>query len=196
MKNQKLRYYLRGLGIGILMTAFILGVAGKDTEELTDAQIREKAIALGMVDGETIKLSDLQKEEEIQSEENLPTETETESETTSEPTETETEETGTTKPETAETEESEGEETESTEPEMTESESVEQTEIITFTISSGTSSYTASKNLKEAGLIADARDFDTYLCDNGYAKSLRVGTYEIAVGTSEEEIAKIITGKH
>lgn len=179
MRNRKLRYYLRGLGIGILVTAFILSVAKKNTEELTDAQIKERALALGMVEGDSLVLSDLRKEEETQPSETLPTETETESEQTSE----------------AESSEPETTEPESMEPESMEPESTQQTETITFTIASGTSSYTASRNLEAAGLIEDARAFDTYLCDSGYAKTLRVGTYEIVVGTSEEEIAKIITGK-
>ncbi len=45
----KLRYYMRGLGIGILVTAILMAVTihGK-TERLTDEQIIERAEALGM----------------------------------------------------------------------------------------------------------------------------------------------------
>ena len=45
----KLRYYMRGLGIGILVTAVLMAVTmhGK-TESLTDEQIIERAEALGM----------------------------------------------------------------------------------------------------------------------------------------------------
>lgn len=45
----KLRYYMRGLGIGILVTAILMAVTihGK-TEHLTDEQIIERAEALGM----------------------------------------------------------------------------------------------------------------------------------------------------
>lgn len=59
MKNIKLRYYLRGLGIGVLVTAFIMGTAGKGGTTMTDAQIRERALELGMVDGSSLVLSDL-----------------------------------------------------------------------------------------------------------------------------------------
>ena len=59
MKNIKLRYYLRGLGIGVLVTAFIMGTVGKDENAMTDAQIRERAAELGMVDSSSLVLSDL-----------------------------------------------------------------------------------------------------------------------------------------
>ena len=48
----RLKYYLRGLGIGIVVTAMIMGVsANGKTESLTDAQIIARAKELGMVDG-------------------------------------------------------------------------------------------------------------------------------------------------
>lgn len=52
----KLKYYLRGLGIGIVVTAFIMSSV-KETEKLTDAQIKLRALELGMVE-ETV-LADL-----------------------------------------------------------------------------------------------------------------------------------------
>ena len=45
----KLKYYLRGLGIGILVTAVIMGVTqGSRKETLSDREIRERAAALGV----------------------------------------------------------------------------------------------------------------------------------------------------
>lgn len=49
----KLKYYLRGLGIGMIVTALILGISfshrqGQETQTLTDDQIRERAEQLGM----------------------------------------------------------------------------------------------------------------------------------------------------
>ena len=55
----KLKYYLRGLGIGILVTALIMGATGG--KKLTEDEIRAKALQLGMVEGtNTGVLSDLQ----------------------------------------------------------------------------------------------------------------------------------------
>lgn len=45
----KLKYYLRGVGIGIIVTAIILSVTNQP-EKLTDAQIKMRALELGMVE--------------------------------------------------------------------------------------------------------------------------------------------------
>ena len=47
----KLKYYLRGLGVGVICTAIIMGIAlsGNKKETLTDAEIIERARLLGMV---------------------------------------------------------------------------------------------------------------------------------------------------
>ena len=47
----KLKYYLRGLGVGIICTAIIMGIAlsGNKKEALTDTEIIERARLLGMV---------------------------------------------------------------------------------------------------------------------------------------------------
>lgn len=46
----RLKYYLRGLGIGIIVTAVIMGMSGSRKESLSDREIRERAAALGMVE--------------------------------------------------------------------------------------------------------------------------------------------------
>ena len=61
----KLKYYLRGLGIGIVVTAIIMSFT-KKPEELTDAQIKIRAAQLGMV--EKSVLADIQKENDISQE--------------------------------------------------------------------------------------------------------------------------------
>ena len=50
-----LKYYLRGLGIGIVMTALIMGItaAGKN-KPLSDSEIIERAKALGMTEESTL----------------------------------------------------------------------------------------------------------------------------------------------
>jgi cell division protein YceG involved in septum cleavage len=66
---------------------------------------------------------------------------------------------------------------------------------VTFSVNSGNGSETVARNLQNAGLVENAAAFDKFLCDNGYSRSLRVGKYEIPMGASEEEIAKILTGR-
>lgn len=203
----KLKYYLRGLGIGMAVTALILGISfsgrqGQEAQTLTDEQIRERASELGMVDSSELTLAALQNSAQPQTtmepEVTEESETMTEREATAEPeTTTEPEATAdpemTTKPEVT------------AEPEMTtKPEATKEPELITapeqsqttITIKKGSDSGSVSRVLYEAGLVENAKAFDNYLCNNGYSRSINPGIYEIAPGTSEEEIAKIITGKH
>lgn len=191
----KLKYYLRGLGIGMAVTALILGISfsgrqGQEAQTLTDEQIRERASELGMVDSSELTLAALQNSAQPQ--------------TTMEPEVTEESETMTEREATAEPETTiEPEAT--AEPEMTtKPEATKEPELITapeqsqttITIKKGSDSGSVSRVLYEAGLVENAKAFDNYLCNNGYSRSINPGIYEIAPGTSEEEIAKIITGKH
>ena len=203
----KLKYYLRGLGIGMAVTALILGISfsgrqGQEAQTLTDEQIRERASELGMVDSSELTLAALQNSAQPQ--------TTMEPEVTEEPKPT-TEPENTTEPEATAELETTTEPKATTEPEMTtesemttEPEATEEPELITapeqsqttITIKKGSDSGSVSRVLYEAGLVENAKAFDNYLCNNGYSRSINPGIYEIAPGTSEEEIAKIITGKH
>ena len=60
----KLRYYLRGLGIGIVITAFLMGFTkGSAKETLSDDEIIARAEKLGMVQSSVLS-SDLNHEEQ------------------------------------------------------------------------------------------------------------------------------------
>lgn len=60
----KLRYYLRGLGIGIVITALLMGLTkGSAKETLSDDEIIARAEALGMVQSSVLS-SDLNHEEQ------------------------------------------------------------------------------------------------------------------------------------
>ena len=62
MKNRNLRYYLRGLGVGIFVSVLILCLTQKGQGTMTDEQIRERAEQLGMVNSTGLVLADLQKD--------------------------------------------------------------------------------------------------------------------------------------
>ena len=50
----KLKYYLRGLGLGIVLTAIIMGVVlGKNNSKMSDEEIKKRAKQLGMVEAES-----------------------------------------------------------------------------------------------------------------------------------------------
>ena len=203
----KLKYYLRGLGIGMAVTALILGISfsgrqGQEAQTLTDEQIRERASELGMVDSSELTLAALQNSAQPQTtmepEVTEESETMTEPEATAEP-ETTTEPEATAEPETTTEPEATAAPEMTTEPEATKEPELitapEQSQT-TITIKKGSDSGSVSRVLYEAGLVENAKAFDNYLCNNGYSRSINPGIYEIAPGTSEEEIAKIITGKH
>ncbi len=202
----KLKYYLRGLGIGIVVTAIVMGIAlgGTTTiEPLSDEEIKQRAVEMGMVEGKY--LSDIQKMSIASEEKDAKEELSTEVQSTEEPN---TEELST---EESSTEEQSTEELSSEEPSTEESSSTEPStdnptgeepnvsdqdgELVSIVISRGDSSWSVSKALEAAGLVTDAKAYDEYLCGNGYDKSLNIGSYEIAKGSSNEEIAHIITKK-
>lgn len=59
--NKRIRFYMRGLGVGIIITALILmisDIANGKNGGLTDAQIKERAAALGMVEASSYSLTD------------------------------------------------------------------------------------------------------------------------------------------
>ena len=242
--NTKIRFYMRGLGIGILVTALILiAVNLKNNKgEMTDAEIRERAAALGMVDANSYSLTDAasamnaEKEDaaetgepqtdehetdelnEVNPEEGTASEEEAGSETEAEeakPEETEAEEVKAeeTKPEETEAEEVKPDETkveeagpeetkaEETKPEETKTEEPAAQETkpaegskVTISIARGAASETAAATLAGAGLIEDAADFNSYMIRNGYDRRIHPGTFEILMGSSYEEICKIIAG--
>jgi len=224
MKKIKLQYYLRGLGVGILVTAVIMGTAlPVQKQELSDTEIKKKAAELGMVDANSLVLSDLQEEQSATAEStDSPEETESVSSETEPvqevPEGTETvEEAQTETPEASGQEDNELAQTEMmpteetiTEDALSESEGMEPQEqasqpkvtgvvnedgsAVTITIQSGANSYSVSKVLADMGLVSDAKVFDKFLCNAGYSKKIHTGNHVITVGMDEEEIAKKITG--
>ncbi len=201
----KIKYFMRGLGIGILFTAIVFFLADRFTGQsgqMTDQAIIERAKQLGMVEKEIISE---QKSEEVANN-NVSEETEdipvsndrTEAEqtqttevlTTEEPPAENTEETATEET-AAENSGSDEEESNDTDEETDPADE----ETITFTVRSGASSDSISRKLKQAGMIEDANEFDNYLISNGYSGRIRVGTYELKKGMTFEEIARIISSR-
>lgn len=179
----KLKYYLRGLGIGILVTAVIMGVTqGSRKETLSDREIRERAAALGMVEPGN-SLADLEAAETPAATE-IPEAAETPAATKI--------------PEAIET--PAATEAPAATPEVTarptqKPAEEEEGSSYTFEIQAGDSSYQVAYRLQQAGLVADARDFDNYLCSKGYDRKLKTGSYEIPETATEEEISEILCGR-
>ena len=214
----KLKYYMRGLGIGIVVAAVLMGIAlGGDKERLSDDEIMARAKALGMV--ESSVLADLNKDKETEINPENDTQSEAEDET-QEPSQDEPVKEPQSEQQTdpEEEQQSEPEKEQQSEPKdepQTEPEKEPQTEpdnqpdaeaqnppqedaqeeYVTLVIERGESSVSVSRSLAELGLVESAKDYDRYLCSNGYDKSIKVGTHKIKVGSTEKEIAEIISRK-
>ncbi len=245
------KYYFRGLGLGMIVTAVIMGIAlsgGTKKREMTDEEVIARAKELGMIedtrllepsdeeekepeDGETAADTPVKKDVAVKPEAeqkptvDTPESVQTPTVDTPEPVQTPTsvspaetkpaqettpaagaekpkadtnemnkqdddgesaqvkaEEDETEKPSSAGTEESGGASTPSS-------------GTKSVTIVGGDSSYTIAKKLEAAGVVSSASSYDTYLCEHGYDKKLRAGTFQIPAGATEEQIAKIVTGQ-
>lgn len=212
----KLRYYLRGLGIGIVITAiFFLVSDNSSSQTMSDEMIKARARELGMV--ENTVLADLSVPEEMTTEEESTpvvetTEEETEEETTLEETTEEAvseEEAAASAAEPSEAEpepeppaeepSSQEAESQAVVPEAEPSESAEpsepvspNTEPVSIIVNRGEGSDTVSRRLYEAGLVPDANEYDRYLMTNGYDKRISTGEHSIPAGASWDEIARIL----
>lgn len=239
------RYYLRGLGVGIAVTAVIMGVMTSRDAKMTDREVIARAKELGMVES-TVLLDE--NDEASNGEEGADADNETEEEAGAageDPagdgtvpdageeaggkdaneavdvtgTGAEDDRSGSEAgdmPENEDTGEPDmddadrqtaadgGQEPESAEEDAGQEDKVtseeEKKALITsaavkkITVNSGDGSHTVAQKLADAGVIISAQSFDDYLCQYGYDKKLRTGTFSIPADASDEQIARIVTG--
>lgn len=67
--------------------------------------------------------------------------------------------------------------------------------VLKITISKGDDSGTVARKLRNAGLIENAAEYDAYLMQHGYDKKLNTGTKEISITDSWQEMAEKLTKK-
>lgn len=177
----KLKYYLRGLGIGILVTAAILTIVYHTKGSMSDSQIKKRAAQLGMVmastEEDTLFAQTTQADTTIEETGTISVEettmvVETTEAVTEAPTEKPTE-----KPTEAPTEKP-------TEPAAAEA---------VLTISPGMYSESVSAELTRLGIITNQKEFNSYLVNNGYAERIQTGDFKVKADMSYDEIARIIT---
>lgn len=182
----KLKYYLRGLGIGIICTAIIMGIAlsGNKKETLTDAEIIERARLLGMVmEGEAEEPAEDEEPPKVRGP--LNEKKEEKQEDISDP-----QESGEDNSDTPSQPEGNEEEMPDSQPQEGDTQGTVQ-----FEIKSGEFSDVISQKLFEIGLVTDANAFNQYLTQKGADDSLRVGVYQIPKGATDDEIIQILQGK-
>lgn len=181
----KLKYYMRGLGLGIILTTIIFTIANPK-EKLSDAQIKERAQELGM---ELKEDSGLDKAMEKLDLTLTPAPAQTaEKKPEAKPTPTQsiwpslTPAAATQAPTAAPTRK----------PAKSAKSKLPDNEI-TFTIKDGMSSRKVAKLLEEKGIIEDASDFNKYIQKKGKEGVIRVGTYSLTKNANYDIIIKFIT---
>lgn len=176
----KLKYYLRGMGIGIIVTTIILAISFSRREvEISDEQVMVRAAALGMVMPEEKENDPASTEAKAgQEPEQMPENTQT-SENTQTP-----EETG---------------EAEPTELPITgeggtdaAEEPAAENDTYRLVIQQGDVCRVVCEKLEENGVIDDAEALRTHLFELGYANSISTGEYDVPYGLTMEQVAEII----
>ena len=198
-----MKMYLRGLGIGIIVTAIILIIARNTGNKMSDREIIERAEELGMVMKETT--SDKLFPDEEETTENTTTEnTTTEAPTTETPTteapttEAPTTEAPTTEAPTTEAPTTEAPTTEAPTQPPTQPPTIPQdTTVVTakIVITRGMYSEAISQAMERTGVISDWRKFNDFLEANGYAERLQTGTFTLKSTMTNDEMAKILTSR-
>ncbi len=213
----RLKYFLRGVGIGILVTTIILTVTHSSERRMSDSEVIDRAIELGMSfsashSGQQSSTEEASSEESSAGQENSgddvtddlqhESEAETEmgsqslSETASElagdgealPGKESGAVTGMTTQATTETAETTTELTTENENNGSAAGVMNNEVTCTINITKGMSSRTVCDMLKQNGIIEDAADFDRYLIKTGYDDKIRVGEVEVNSGMTYEEL--------
>lgn len=208
----KLKYYLRGIGIGMIVTTIILMItfAVHGNQPLTDDEIRERAAELGMVMVEDLPVSDTladtdqsgQGDDEKDGADDAQAASQSPSDDGANDAKADADgdaakgakadadgdaakdgQSG------SKAQEQENGDKKENRPQR---DVVEQVEI---TIVGGEYSNDVCRKLKRAGLIEDIDDFNKYLSDGGYDNLIQPGNYTIPTGADYDEIIKIITEK-
>ncbi|MDE6626346.1 MAG: hypothetical protein K2K56_08245 [Lachnospiraceae bacterium] len=183
----KFKYFIRGLGIGIIFTSIICLTAyqGNASDTMTDAEIIRRAKELGMVEADNSKVDALIKKQENQT---MTTEPPSSEQPIDENTEEKSTEQQTKNP--AGQESSEQPDNQDV---VKDSDKKDKDETVEITVTAGTTSYDVCQKLQELGLIENAARFDDYLIENGYANRIRVGTHKLTKGMDSKAIAEAIS---
>ena len=202
--SRKNKYYMRGVGVGILVCALILIISRMNTGAvISDEEVISRARELGMIESgeqsltEATSVSDVTESPQEPSVSASP-ETTPEPEITASPEETgEPYEDPSPEPSPDASEEPSPEASPEPSPEETPSDEDDPllTDLVyvTLIIYGGNSSDTVARRAEELGLVTNAKEFDEYLVSNGYANRIRVGSFQIPLGASYEYIAMAIT---
>ena len=185
----KIKYYLRGLGTGIIVTAIILTISNS----IRNNEERMKQIS-GQMPSTAQYQTDAGRVRETEKAQVQPSD-KANQETATENSEQPSTQASSTQPSTqvSSTQPSSVSEGKSEPAVEKTSESSTSAGEITISFRSVNSSETAAQLLEDAGLVDNWREFNTFLMNNGYDRKISNGTFTFNGKESFEELAKIIT---
>lgn len=189
----KMKYYLRGLGVGLILGSLMFMIAGffhKPTlskEELI-AQANKMGMSVTEKSDGTIK-SDSEEKKKEKSKKNKSKESKTENSKNKK------ENTKVTKEEVKDSKEKTPEQPATPEqPEKAEApEQPAENEEVRVVVQRGMSSDTVSKALEDNGVVSDWKDFNRFLESNNYGNRIQPGVFTVTRNSSYEDLARILS---
>lgn len=204
----RLKYYLRGIGLGIIFTVIVLSVSNNSNKS-TDNSVNTENISSGKTDithenSEDSKIiEDSEADSSIDGTENQSIKENINNTEISDKKEYENNQSDSQADDTSNQPDSQAVDTSNqpnsqvadTPNQPPASETVAEPQIITITVQQGEYCRPIAQKLKDAGLIEDAEDFRLYMGQIGYASFIHSGDFQIPMGASYEEIANILIRK-
>ena len=202
----RFKYYLRGCGLGIILTAVILSVGFRQSREgaVSDEEIMLRASELGMVtptddrdlsDGTqqpTEPGENLPDQSVGKSAENQPDDTEKDGDGKDEDGKEEKDSARKNSgKENSEKEDGEPKDSEKEDSEKEDSEA-DEPKTVTVVVRRGEVCRELAQDLYELGLVEDAEEFRYFMQRKGYDNMIRVGEFELTIGMDHEEIARVL----
>lgn len=194
----RLKYYLRGIGIGIIFSTLLLAISfyfGKDAlakRELTDEEIIARAEELGMVMSEEAADTEDASDTEEAADAEAPEETEVVGEEVDAQDATnDTADSGEITGEVSEVLESE----EAAEISQEEEAGTTSVTYVPFTVHGGESSDTVAYNLYKAGLVDSSDKFNKYMNSLGVDNRIQAGTFYVRQDSTYDDLIALLVNK-
>lgn len=200
----RLKYYLRGLGLGIIFAVFIMMVGYRNHgSSMSDSEIIEKAKALGMVETEDSSgmKSDKKTDNKTDEKSDKKTDTSEPDTTIADTSAAEDTQTGTDNTDadniagTADVDTTAPSDVAATDSAASDAAQPQQNTTFTVTVGSGDTCRMIAERLQAAGIIDDAEKFRAYMGQKGVDQFIADGNHEIPYGASYDDIINILTQK-
>lgn len=200
----RLKYYLRGLGLGIIFAVFIMMVGYRNHgSSMSDSEIIEKAKALGMVETEDTSgmKSDKKTDNKTDEKSDKKIDTSEPDTTIADTSAAEDTQTGTDNTDadniagTADVDTTAPSDVAATDSAASDAAQPQQNTTFTVTVGSGDTCRMIAERLQAAGIIDDAEKFRAYMGQKGVDQFIADGNHEIPYGASYDDIINILTQK-